>query len=242
MKETLETNVGEAIVRTLQHIRAAEARFNRLPNSVSLLAVSKTKPIQAILEAIDAGQRAFGENYVDEALDKIERLSDMLPSDLQPPCEWHFIGAIQSNKTKALAEHMDWVHAIDREKIARRLSSHRPSDKPPLNCCIQLNLDNEESKAGVTVSELPTLCDRIAQLPALTLRGLMIIPAPRDTLAEQREIFAQVRELFESQQKRWPSMDTLSMGMSSDIDAAIAEGSTMVRVGTALFGARARSG
>lgn len=234
MSQAAKTTVADAIARTLQQIRAAELRFNREPESVSLLAVSKTKPIDAIRQALDAGQRAFGENYADEALKKINELAGA-------PCEWHFIGAIQSNKTKQLAAHVDWVHALDREKIARRLSGHRPADKSALNCCIQLNLDQEDSKAGVSEADLPALCEIVAQLPNLQLRGLMVIPAPRDTFAEQREIFARVRALFETQQKLWPSMDTLSMGMSSDIDAAIAEGSTMVRVGTALFGARGQS-
>ncbi|MBX2878443.1 MAG: YggS family pyridoxal phosphate-dependent enzyme [Granulosicoccus sp.] len=240
MKPPVTTPFADALARTLKQIRAAEIRFNREPESVSLLAVSKTKPVDAIREAMAAGQRAFGENYVDEALDKIKVLADSVPTRTGPPCEWHFIGAIQSNKTRVLAENLDWVHALDREKIARRLSEQRPADRPPLNCCVQLNLDHEATKSGVTEKELPELCETVAQLPGLNLRGLMVIPAPRDTLTEQRAIFSRVHALYETQKQRWPTIDTLSMGMSNDIEAAIAEGSTMVRVGTALFGARDR--
>ncbi|MBX2825427.1 MAG: YggS family pyridoxal phosphate-dependent enzyme [Gammaproteobacteria bacterium] len=231
MNQLAETAVGEALNRVKQRIRAAESDYGRTPGSVALLAVSKTKPVAALREAIAAGQRAFGENYLDDALTKIEALKS-------ENCEWHFIGAIQSNKTRQIAAHFDWVHAIDREKIASRLASQRPDDLPPLNCCIQLNLDDENSKAGITAAALPDLCAHLAGLPRLALRGLMIIPAPRHTLAEQRAVFAEVHRLFSEQQALWPQMDTLSLGMTNDLEAAVAEGSTMVRIGTAIFGAR----
>jgi len=227
--------IGGALEQTLKRIRAAEVKFNRAAGSVTLLAVSKTKPLEALHEAIAAGQLAFGENHLNEALAKIAALEGM-------GRKWHFIGAIQSNKTKPIATHFDWVHAIDRNKIARRLSAHRPEGLAPLNCCIQLNLDAEDSKAGVDAQSLPALCETVANLPGLALRGLMTLPAPRETFAEQREVFAAVKRLFQEQQMRWPQMDTLSMGMSGDLDAAVAEGSTLLRIGTAIFGRRSPAG
>jgi len=184
-----------------------------------------------IRQAYDAGQRAFGENYAQEAIEKAEALTDL---DL----EWHFIGPIQSNKTRGLAEHMHWVHTIDREKIARRLSEQRPEGLPPLNICLQVNVSSEATKAGVSEAELDTLADTIVALPNLRLRGLMAIPAPSSIEAEQREPLRRLAELLATLQQRYPELDTLSMGMSSDLESAVTEGATIVRVGTDIFGAR----
>ena len=178
-----------------------------------------------------AGQLAFGENYVDEGVEKILSISE-------PDLEWHFIGAIQSRKTAQIAEHFQWAHGIDRLKTARRLSGQRPEGKDALNICIQVNLDNEPGKAGVSLTEVASLAQACEQLPGLRLRGLMAIPAPRSELDDQRAVFATLRRCFESLQSNFGSMDTLSMGMSGDMEAAIAEGATIVRVGTAIFGAR----
>jgi len=224
-------SVQSAITQTLAQLRVFEERHGREKSSVSLLAVSKTKPISLIKAAIAAGQRDFGENYLDEALEKIEGLA-------QEPCIWHFIGQIQSNKTALIASQFDWVHGIDREKIASRLAAQRPEHLAPLNCCIQLNIDEETSKAGVQAEQLPALCRHIMTLPQLKLRGLMCIPAPRQDFEKQREIFRQIRLQLDHMQSEFPELDTLSMGMSADTEAAVAEGSTMVRIGTALFGAR----
>lgn len=207
------------------------ARYSRKPNCVHLLAVSKRQPVAVMRKAYAAGQRAFGENYVQEALDKREQLQDL---DIQ----WHFIGPIQSNKTRDIANSFDWVHSIDRAKVAERLSAQRDPALAPLNVCVQVNLSGEESKSGVTLGEAEALCSLIATLPNLRLRGLMAIPAPLDTLEEQRACFLPLRLEFERLQTLFPGLDTLSIGMSADFEAAIAEGSTMVRIGTALFGAR----
>ena len=226
-------SISASIKEIKRSITDAEASYSRPKGSVRLLAVSKTKPAEAIEEAYSAGQKDFGENYLDEAIDKIQQLASL-------DCDWHFIGAIQSNKTKALAQHFSWVHGIEREKIARRLSQHRQQSgqDDPLNCCIQLNPDNEPSKAGITAKELPALCQLIDELPGLALRGLMVIPASRDSFEDQRAVFAKIAALFNECRKAHPQMDTLSMGMSGDMEAAIAEGSTMVRIGTAIFGRR----
>lgn len=231
MNQPTDSEIPQALGRVRARITAAEQQFGRAANSVSLLAVSKTKSVSAIRSAMAAGQVSFGENYVDEAIGKVGALKS-------EHCEWHFIGAIQSNKTRQLAEHMDWVHTIEREKIVQRLAQQRPAGLAPLNVCIQLNLDQEESKAGIAPTELDRLCEMISEHKTLKLRGLMIIPAPRETFDKQRRIFAEVRELYERQRRDWPQLDTLSMGMTSDLEAAIAEGSTMVRVGSAIFGAR----
>src|SRR5690554_1409818 len=214
-----------------RQITLACENASRSPDSVSLLAVSKTRSADEVRELSRCGQRAFGENYLQEALDKIEALSDL---DL----EWHFIGPIQSNKTRPIAEHFDWVHSVDRLKIATRLSEQRPARLPPLNICLQVNISDEASKSGCSLDELPTLAAAVARLPNLRLRGLMAIPKPEDDPQRQRAVFAQVRELLQQLQQSHPGLDTLSMGMSADIDAAIQEGSTLVRVGTALFGPR----
>ncbi|ANC00737.1 MULTISPECIES: YggS family pyridoxal phosphate-dependent enzyme [Pseudomonas] len=196
--------------------------------SVHLLAVSKTKPATAIREIHAAGVRDVGENYLQEALAKQDELRDL-------PLIWHFIGPIQSNKTKAIAEHFDWVHSVDRLKIAQRLSEQRPSGLPALNVCLQVNVSGEDSKSGCTPADLPALAQAVAELPNLRLRGLMAIPEPSDDRATQEAAFARLRQL---QENLGLGLDTLSMGMSHDLEAAIAQGATWVRIGTALFGAR----
>jgi len=208
-----------------------EQQYDRQANSVLLLAVSKKKPASAIREALSSGQRHFGENYVDEGVEKILELDD-------PSLIWHFIGGIQSRKTSLIATHFHWAHGVDRLKIARRLSEQRPANLPPLNICLQVNLDNEPSKSGVTLEELTELAGLCTTLDNLSLRGLMAIPAPRETLEAQREVLARLRNALEQLKADHPLMDTLSMGMSADMQAAIAEGATIVRVGTAIFGAR----
>jgi len=223
--------IAENLHALQQQIARYCQQYQRLESEVRLLAVSKTKPAGDIRAAFAAGQRCFGENYQQEALQKIDSLQDL-------PIEWHYIGAIQSNKTRELAAHFDWVHSVDRLKIARRLSEQRPAGMAELNICIQVNISNEASKSGARLEQLDTLVDEIMQLPGLRLRGLMAIPAQADTLEAQRAIFAQMRQALQRLQQRYPSLDTLSMGMSNDIEAAIAEGSTLLRVGTAIFGAR----
>ncbi|WP_296232704.1 YggS family pyridoxal phosphate-dependent enzyme [Pseudomonas sp. UBA4617] len=207
--------------------RAAQAA-GRDPASVQLLAVSKTKPASAIREIHAAGVRDVGENYLQEALTKQQALSDL-------PLIWHFIGPIQSNKTKAIAEHFDWVHSVDRLKIAQRLSEQRPAGLAPLNICLQVNVSGEDSKSGCAPADLPALANAVAALPNLRLRGLMAIPEPTDDRAAQEAAFATLRQL---QEALGLGLDTLSMGMSHDLEAAIAQGATWVRIGTALFGAR----
>jgi pyridoxal phosphate enzyme (YggS family) len=214
-----------------QRIRLACEKATRRPDSVTLLAVSKTRRADEVRQLSRCGQRAFGENYLQEALDKMESLSDL-------PLEWHFIGPIQSNKTRPIAERFDWVHSVDRLKIATRLSQQRPAGLAPLNVCLQVNISAEASKAGCTPQALPALAAAVARLPNLRLRGLMAIPQPEADPERQRAVFAQVRRLLERLQQTLPALDTLSMGMSADLEAAILEGSTLVRVGTALFGPR----
>ena len=221
---TIEKNIAKVAAR----IREAAQAVGRDPASVGLLAVSKTKPADAVREAHAAGLRDFGENYLQEALDKQAELSEL-------PLTWHFIGPIQSNKTKSIAEHFDWVHSVDRLKIAQRLSDQRPAELPPLNICLQVNVSGEASKSGCAPEELPQLAQAVAAMPRLRLRGLMCIPAPSEDPAEQRAAFARLRALRDELPL---TLDTLSMGMSQDLEAAIAEGATWVRIGTALFGAR----
>lgn len=204
---------------------------DREPASVQLLAVSKKKPASDVLALAEAGQRDFGENFVQEGLDKI---SETGRDDLT----WHMIGHLQSNKTRDVAEHFDWVHTIDRAKIARRLSDQRPHYAKDLNVCIQVNVDNEPGKSGVSTSDLRSLAEEIAGLPRLKLRGLMCLPAIREDPAEQRKPFAELRESLEALRESGLDLDTLSMGMTADYAAAIQEGATIVRIGTALFGAR----
>lgn len=212
-------------------------QYKRRGNSVQLLAVSKRHSIDKIRDAYEYGQRSFGENYVQELLDKNQQLEDLA-------IDWHYIGPLQSNKAKKISEVATWVHAVDRMKIAQRLSDNRPDDMPPLSICLQVNISEEESKSGINPNELVPLAKQIAQLPKINLRGLMVIPAPEDDFNKQREVFAQVAALKESLKNSLNEegikieLDTLSMGMSNDMEAAIAEGATIVRVGTAIFGQR----
>lgn len=216
-------------------IGAAATASARAPDAVQLLAVSKTFPAAAVLEAIGAGQRAFGENYLQEGLDKIAAVALAQPAT---QLEWHFIGPIQSNKTRPIASSFAWVHTVDRLKIAQRLSEQRPPELGPLNICLQVNISGEASKSGVTPADLAALAEAVATLPQLRLRGLMAIPEPETDPQRQRAAFAQLRRLFEQLQAQGIACDTLSMGMSGDMAAAIAEGATIVRVGSAIFGAR----
>ncbi|MGZ5059695.1 MAG: YggS family pyridoxal phosphate-dependent enzyme [Methylobacter sp.] len=221
------------IIERLQQIRSqisdAERANNRRPGSVLLLAVSKTKPSEDIATAYQAGQRHFGENYLQEALKKQQELGAY-------DISWHFIGPIQSNKTRPLAAYFDWVHSVDSLKIARRLSEQRPAHLPPLNICLQVNISDEQSKSGIALAELPELCEQVATLPNLKLRGVMAIPAPQDDFEQQRRPY---KTLYQAVAKlNRPGLDTFSFGMTGDLKAAIAEGSTIVRIGTALFGER----
>jgi pyridoxal phosphate enzyme (YggS family) len=216
-------------------IRAAAEAAGRAPESVQLLAVSKTFGPDAVLEAMTAGQRAFGENYLQEALDKIAAVAQAAPG---VPVEWHFIGPIQSNKTRPIATHFAWVHSVDRLKVAQRLSEQRPPELGPLNICLQVNVSGEATKSGISEDELPELARAVAALPNLRLRGLMAIPEPENDPAKQRAPFARLRELAEKLRADGIALDTLSMGMSADLPAAVAEGATIVRVGSAIFGAR----
>jgi pyridoxal phosphate enzyme (YggS family) len=212
-------------------LRKAAIDAKRDPAGVNLLAVSKKQPLAKIREAAAAGQRHFGENFVQEGLDKIEALAGL---DLT----WHFIGHLQSNKTRLVAESFDWVHTIDKIRTARRLSEQRPPDLPPLNLCIQVNVDNEASKAGIAAEKLPELAAACAELPRLRLRGLMCLPAIREEFTAQRVPFAALRHLADDLVRQGHDIDTLSMGMTGDYRAAIFEGATIVRIGTALFGER----
>lgn len=206
-------------------------RYRRDPATIELLAVSKQQPVEAIRAVAAAGQRAFGENYVQEALVKIEALAQL---DL----EWHFIGQLQANKTRAVAEHFHWVHTVDRERIARRLSEQRPGYAPPLRVCLQVSLEDEPGKGGAAPEELLALARLVAALPRLELRGLMCIPPPREQFDEQRALFRRVADCASDLRRHGLPIDTLSMGMTADLEAAIAEGATIVRIGTAIFGPR----
>jgi hypothetical protein len=228
------TTIASNLQATRTAIADAATACGRAPQDIELLAVSKTFPADAVREAYDAGQCRFGENYVQEGINKIAALQGL-------QIEWHFIGPIQSNKTRLIAEHFDWVHGIERLKIAERLSAQRPAHLPPLQVCLQVNVSGEASKSGVPLEQAEALARGIAALPNLSLRGLMAIPAPTDDVAEQRAAFAQLRELFDKLNRDGLQLDTLSMGMSHDFPAAIAEGATMVRIGTAIFGVRSKS-
>jgi len=225
------TSIAANLQAVTARIAAACAAAGREAADVRLLAVSKTWPAADIAAAADCGQRAFGENYVQEALGKIAELRDR-------GLEWHFIGPLQSNKTRPVAEHFDWVHSIERLKIAERLSAQRPDALPPLQVCLQVNVSGEDSKSGCASAEVPALAAAIAQLPRLRLRGLMAIPEPTDDERLLKSRFALLRELAASLRAGGIGVDTLSMGMSHDLETAIAEGATLVRVGTAIFGAR----
>lgn len=225
------TTIAQRLQAIRARIHSAETANGRQLNTVKLLAVSKAQPAALLREAFVADQRLFGENYLQEALGKQTALADL-------DIEWHFIGPMQSNKTQALAQHFSWVHSVDRLKIAERLNAARPLHLPPLQICIQVNVSGENSKSGVLPQEVYALAEIIAKLPNLKLRGLMAIPAPTTDIAKQRSQFRMVRELYEKLQAQGFKLDTLSIGMSEDFPAAIAEGATMVRIGSAIFGAR----
>ena len=226
-----EIAIAQNIAKLSERIRTASQKCGRSPGDISLLAVSKTRPAEAVRAAAEAGIKDFGENYLREALDKKQQLSDLT-------LRWHFIGPIQSNKTRLIAAHFDWVHSVEREKIARRLSEQRPAELPPLQVCLQVNISEEQSKSGVAPAELAALADVIQGFPKVELRGLMAIPAASDDPRQQRQAFAALRTCLLDLQRNHPRLDTLSMGMSADLEAAVAEGSTIVRIGTDLFGPR----
>ena len=226
-------------LQLVQHRIANSAQAaGRDPASITLLAVSKTFDVQAVLAAAQAGQRAFGENYVQEAIDKIATTRDMRAHNPDLQLEWHFIGPIQSNKTRQIAEHFDWVHSVDRLKIAQRLSEQRPAEMPPLQICLQVNVSGEATKSGLEPDELLELARAVVLLPNIRLRGLMAIPEPTEDVQQQRAAFAKLQLMQNDLQAVGIQTDTLSMGMSADMDAAIAEGATIVRIGTAIFGVR----
>ncbi len=224
-------NLPEAVRRVRARIAEAAAQAGRDVGSITLLAASKSQPAERIRAAFAEGVRHFGESYLQEALPKIEALRDL-------PITWHFIGQIQANKTRPIATHFDWVHGVDRLRIAQRLSDQRPYHAPPLQVCLQVNLGGEASKAGVAPEELPALAEAVARLPRIRLRGLMCLPPAEQDPARQRHWFAELRRLQESLNARGAGLDTLSMGMSGDLEAAVLEGATIVRIGTALFGPR----
>lgn len=227
------TTISDHLQTVTRRLASACEHAGRPVDSVQLLAVSKTQPADAVRQAWAAGQRAFGENYVAEAEAKMATLADLRDS-----LDWHLIGPLQANKTRVVAEQFDWVHSVDRLRIALRLSEQRPSSLAPLQVCLQVNISGEDSKSGVSPADLPALAEAVAALPRLKLRGLMVIPAPADDLAGQRAPLGATRLLFDELNARGLSLDTLSMGMSADLEAAVLEGSTLVRIGTAIFGSR----
>ncbi|MCC5904287.1 MAG: YggS family pyridoxal phosphate-dependent enzyme [Halomonas sp.] len=233
----LPESLGYSLDQARARLRKALEDAGRAQDAATLLAVSKTKPASLIRQAWQLGQREFGENYLQEALEKQVELADL--GDIA----WHFIGPLQSNKTRSVAENFDWVHSVERLKIAKRLSEQRPTHLAPLNICLQVNISREASKSGVMPEEAITLAHDVAALPRLRLRGLMAIPAPAECFAAQRAPFAELRQLLTKLQAALPEtpLDTLSMGMSDDLEAAISEGATLVRLGTAIFGARSNS-
>jgi len=224
-------NIENNLALVHQQIEQAATDYHREVSNISLLAVGKKKPSSDLRNAYSCGQRDFGENYLQEAQAKMQELADL-------DIVWHFIGPVQSNKTRVLAESFDWVHCVDRLKIARRLSDQRPQSMPPLNICIQVNIDLEDSKSGVAPDDIIALAEAIRDLPNIRLRGLMAIPAQRPDFESQREPFAKMKQALQDLQQRGLDCDTLSMGMSHDMQAAIAEGSTLIRIGTAIFGER----
>ena len=225
------TAIEQRLQQVHEQIRSAAQAHGRDPASVALLAVSKTRPVDDIRAALRAGQQRFGESYLQEALGKINELSG-------EPIEWHFIGRLQSNKTRPVAEHFDWVHSVDTAKLLRRLSDQRPAALAPLNVCLQVKIDGEASKGGLAPEQLPELTALAAELPRIRLRGLMTLPAPATGLEAQRRPFRRLRELQQRLNLQGAGLDTLSIGMSSDLEAAIAEQATLVRIGTAIFGPR----
>lgn len=232
--EQIMTTIAERLQAVRTRIQLAAIEAGRHENAVTLVAVSKAQSADSIRQAYLSGQRQFGENYLQEALDKQSELTDLA-------IEWHFIGPIQSNKTQAIAQHFAWVHGVDRLKIAERLSQARPSHLPPLQICIQINVSNEPSKSGALPQEVDALVDAVVKLPGLRLRGLMAIPAPTQEIALQQKQFRMLREIHESLRARGYLLDTLSMGMSDDFPIAINEGATIVRIGSAIFGARTKT-
>ena len=231
--EQIMTTIAERLQAVRTQIQLAAIEAGRYQHAVMLLAVSKAQSAESIRQAFLAGQRQFGENYLQEALDKQTELADLA-------IEWHFIGPIQSNKTQAIAQHFTWVHGVDRLKIAERLSQARPSHLPPLQICIQINVSHEPTKSGAAPQEVDALVDAIIKLPSLQLRGLMAIPAPSHDIALQHKQFRMVRDIYESLTRQGFLLDTLSMGMSDDFLVAIQERATIVRIGSAIFGARAK--
>ena len=225
------SDIAQRYQSILDKIKQSEIKFKRLPGSVNLVAVSKTKPAAMIREMAQLGQQSFGENYLQEALQKQNELSDLT-------IEWHFIGHIQSNKTKDIAENFSWAHGVDRLKIARRLSDQRPKSLPPINICLQVNLEDESSKSGVDPGAVIDLAAQMTQLPNIKLRGLMSIPSPNNSFEQQRQLFNIMKNLLSQLNAGGHKYDVLSMGMTDDMEAAIAEGATHIRIGTALFGAR----
>jgi pyridoxal phosphate enzyme (YggS family) len=233
------TTIAAQLQHTQQRLQQASHAVGRPEGSVRLLAVSKTFGPDAVAEAVQAGQRAFGENYVQEGVDKIVALRQQLPDVV---LEWHCIGPLQTNKTRPVAEHFDWVQSVDRLKVAQRLSDQRPAHLPPLQVCIQVNVDGGPTKSGVTPAELPALAHAVAALPRLRLRGLMCIPEPAPTFDAACAVFNRTRDLIGALKAEGLELDTLSMGMSDDLEAAVASGSTLVRVGRGIFGGRAAKG
>ncbi|SCC22997.1 hypothetical protein GA0061081_11130 [Gilliamella bombicola] len=227
--------VRDNLLAIKSKIQKITEKCERDPNTIELIAVSKTKPVDLIKQAIDAGQLSFGENYVQEGVEKIQHFKQNLPNT---PLTWHFIGPLQSNKSKLVAEHFDWMHTIDRFKIAQRLNDQRPTSMAKLNVLIQVNISHEASKSGILPDQVADLTKQILTLPNLKLRGLMAIPEIENDFDKQLHVFTKMQELLNSLQSDYPFMDTLSMGMSNDMKAAIVAGSTMVRIGTAIFGAR----
>lgn len=229
------TRFSLRLAQVRERISKACQQFGRNPEEITLLAVSKQHPVTAVREAAESGQRCFGENFVREAMDKMEATRDLA-------LEWHFIGHLQSNKTRLVATHFQWIQSVDREKIARRLDAQRPHHAPPVNICIQVSLESEPGKGGVPCDGITPLAELISALPRLRLRGLMSIPPPSTDINTQREYFRRLREIRDDLVHGGMALDTLSMGMSDDLEAAVAEGSTMLRIGTALFGPRDRTG
>ncbi|MDD9980890.1 MAG: YggS family pyridoxal phosphate-dependent enzyme [Gammaproteobacteria bacterium] len=224
-------DIGTALNAVRARVGELERRYHREPGSVTLLAVSKTKPPEAVRAAVAAGQHAFGENHLQDAMTKVDALDGQGVS-------WHFIGAVQSNKTRPIAAHFDWVHSIEREKIATRLSAQRPAGREPLDVCIEVNVSGEDTKSGVSPAGVEPLARLVRELPGLRLRGLMAIPCPAEDFETQRIPFRLLREILDDLNAKGLGLDTLSMGMTADLEAAIAEGATIVRIGTAIFGPR----
>ncbi len=231
-------SIADKLINVRQRIKKAEIRAKRTPNSVNLLAVTKTRSAEELYSAMLSGLTSFGENYVNEAISKQEALQKLCSVEEYANLAWHFIGPVQSNKTKVIAKHFDWVQSVDREKIATRLNAQRNPEMPPLKVCIQVNINHEASKSGINIQEVKALCEQIDTLPLLELRGLMTIPKASQSEEALHASFLEMQALFVNLKRQHPTIDTLSMGMSGDIETAIECGSNMVRVGTALFGPR----